>query len=71
MVAKSLCETKICISKTENNGVTKTRQTTQSLRENTLFGFYKTYSQNGFNKAIKIGHISSENKYKITFVTPV
>lgn len=41
-----------------------------SVSENTLFGFYKTYSQNCFNKAIKIGHISTAIKYKITYITP-
>lgn len=30
-----------------------------SVSPNTLFGFNKTDSQNGFNKAIKIGNISS------------
>lgn len=33
-----------------------------SVSPNTLFGFNKTYSQNGFNKAIKIGNISSAIK---------
>lgn len=30
-----------------------------SLIIHTLFWFYKAHRQNGFNKAIKIGHISS------------
>ena len=31
----------------------------------TLFWFYKANCQNGFNKAIKIGHISSEKNIKV------
>lgn len=33
-------------------------KTLLSLITHTLFWFYKAHCQNGFNKAIKIGHIS-------------
>lgn len=52
------CDRKVHKYNGENSGKIKI-QMISSVSPNTLFGFNKTDSQNGLNKAIEIGNISS------------